>query len=188
MRKTGEIHPVVRFAALLFVYLLMSFPFKVMSVIPGFTDIRPVTMLQPIYGIFFGLPGCLAVAIGNLLSDIYDASLRWSSIAGFLANFAGPFIFCLYWTRPDRAGFDLRTGGHLLRQIGLTLFVALLEDAMITPAVALIYPEVNWVVFAVTVLLNNTAFPILLGIPVMILLQEDLGFSPLGPRKKRGRR
>ena len=47
-------------------YLIVSIPFKVMEIIPGFTDIRPVSMLQPIYGIFFGIPGCIAFAVGNL--------------------------------------------------------------------------------------------------------------------------
>jgi hypothetical protein len=40
---------------LLIVYLIVAIPFKVMSVIPGFTDIRPVTLLEPVYGIFFGV-------------------------------------------------------------------------------------------------------------------------------------
>ena len=50
------------------VYLVVAVPFKVMSVIPGFADIRPVLMLNPVYGIFFGIPGCIAFAIGNLRS------------------------------------------------------------------------------------------------------------------------
>ena len=44
-------------------------------------------MLYPVYGIFFGLPGCFATALGNLIADILSDSLRWSSIAGFIANF-----------------------------------------------------------------------------------------------------
>ena len=79
------------FAALIAVYLIVAIPFKVMEVIPGFTDIRPVSMLMPVYGIFFGIPGCIAYAIGNLITDIISDSLRWSCIAGFVANFAGPF-------------------------------------------------------------------------------------------------
>ncbi len=38
------------------VYLGVAVPFKVMSVIPGFADIRPVLMLNPVFGIFFGIP------------------------------------------------------------------------------------------------------------------------------------
>ena len=59
------------------VYLVVAVPFKVMSVIPGFADIRPVLMLNPVYGIFFGIPGCIAFAIGNLIGDLLSDSLRW---------------------------------------------------------------------------------------------------------------
>ena len=82
---------------LFFVYFLIAVPFKVMEIIPGFTDIRPVTMLGPIYAVFFGIPGCIIMAVGNLVMDILSNSLRWSSIAGFVANFAGPFLFYLFW-------------------------------------------------------------------------------------------
>ncbi len=78
------------------VYLVVAVPFKVMSVIPGFADIRPVLMLNPVYGIFFGIPGCIAFAIGNLIGDLLSDSLRWSSIGGFIANFIGPFLFYVY--------------------------------------------------------------------------------------------
>ncbi len=78
------------------VYLIVSVPFKVMEIIPGFTDIRPVTMLQPVYGVFFGIPGCIAFAFGNLLTDMIGDSLRLSSIAGFAANFSGPFVFIFF--------------------------------------------------------------------------------------------
>ena len=45
------------FLILLGVYLLLTLPFKVMEIIPGFTDIRPMNLMQPVYGIFFGIPG-----------------------------------------------------------------------------------------------------------------------------------
>ncbi|MBQ1303259.1 MAG: hypothetical protein IIY29_07970 [Firmicutes bacterium] len=47
---------------------------------------------------------------------------------------------------------------------------------------ALIYPEVDAGLFALSVIVNNTAFPIVFGIPIMILLQEELGFRPLSKK------
>jgi len=43
--------------------------------------------------------------------------------------------------------------------------------------VALVYPEVDAFLFGLTVLLNTAGFPIVFGIPVMILMQEELGFK-----------
>ena len=81
---------------LFMVYFIISIPFKALDIMPGFTDIRPVTILQPIYGIFFGIPGCVVLSLGNVVSDIIGGSLRLSSIAGAAANFIGPFLFFIY--------------------------------------------------------------------------------------------
>lgn len=182
MFRNKRLHPVVKgflsTLILLLVYLIVALPFKVMSVIPGFTDIRPVSLLQPVYGVFFGIPGCLAFAIGNLIGDIFSDSLRWSSIAGFAANFAGPFLFYLFCNMLSKTPFSLRTGKSLLKQIAVTAVSAIAQAALITPAVVLIYPEVSGLIFAVTVMLNGSVFPIVLGIPLMILMQEELGFKP----------
>ena len=97
--KKGFLYRTAVFAVLTAVYLIVSIPFKIMEIIPGFTDIRPVSLLIPVYGIFFGIPGCMAFAVGNLITDIISDSLRWSSIAGFAANFIGPFCYYLFWTK-----------------------------------------------------------------------------------------
>ena len=172
------------FVILLLIYFVVSLPFKAMTVIPGFTDIRPVTMLQPIYGVFFGVPGCLVVAVGNLISDILSDSLRWSSIAGFAANFLGPLIFYIFWTRISREQFNLRNVKNIFKYIVLCVIVAVVEDVIITPFVAMFYPDVAYKTFSMIVLFNTALFPILLGIPIMILMQEELGFKPLRGKKQ----
>ena len=182
MFRNNSLHPVIKNSLLtlilLLVFLVVAIPFKVMSVIPGFTDIRPVSLLQPVYGVFFGIPGCMAFAIGNLIGDIVSDSLRWSSIAGFAANFAGPFIFYLFGCKLSKTPFSLRSGKSLLKQTAVTAASAIAQAVLITPAVVLIYPEVSGWLFASTVMLNGSVFPLLLGIPLIILMQEELGFQP----------
>ena len=163
---------------LLAVYLVVAVPFKVMSIIPGFTDVRPVTLLEPVYGIFFGLPGCIAFAVGNLIGDIISGSLKWSSIAGFASAFLGPFIYWFFWNKISKTSFSLRTGKELLKQTLLTLFAAVFEATLLVLTVETAYHEVNGHLFVLTVLINETLYPIFLGIPLMILMQEELGFQP----------
>jgi len=176
---------VTLFFILLAIYMVIALPFKVLEVIPGFTDIRPVDMLQPIFGIFCGIPGCFACAVGNLIGDIASDSLRLSSIAGFAANFLSPFLMYLFWTRLRKKPFDLRRG----RSIGLFVVVvavcALLQAAIITPNVAYFYPDVDAGLFFVSVVANDIFFPIGFAIPSIIMLQEELGIRPRGPRKPR---
>ena len=182
-KRNGVLYRLGMFAVLTAVYLVVSIPFKVMEIIPGFTDIRPVSMLMPVYGVFFGIPGCIAYAVGNLITDIVSDSLRWSCIAGFAANFIGPFIYYLFWIRLSKQRFRLKEAKNILKHILLIIIDALAVAGIITPFVALSYPEVNATLFFVTVLMNSTAFPLFLGIPLIILMQDELGFTPIERRK-----
>ena len=163
---------------LLFIYLIVAVPFKVMEIIPGFTDIRPVIMLEPVYAVFFGIPGCVVMALGNLVMDVISDSLRWSSIMGFVANFSGPLLIWAYWHFWSPCSFSLRNVRNIIRHIWIVLLSAILEMALITPSVALIYPEIDAKLFALSILLNNFLFPVIFGIPLIILLQEEMGFIP----------
>lgn len=174
--------PVRRFFVLLAVYLVVAIPFKAMNLIPGFTDVRPVQALGPIYGIFFGPLGCLAAAFGNLVADTVDDALRWTSIAGFASNFIGPLLVWLYWTRVSRTPFSLRTARDLLRYCLVIVVMAVVEDAIVAPAVKLVYPEVDFSFLAAAVFGNTAGFPIVLGIPLSILLQEEMGLKPADAR------
>ncbi len=182
-RRRAAVAAFVRFLALVGIYLVAAVPFRTMSLITGFTDVRPVTAIAPVYAVFFGPLGCLAVAFGNLGADAVSDSLRWTSIAGFAANFLGPLLVWYYWTRLSRTPFALRTVGELFRHSLAVAAMAFLEMVIIAPAVALVYPDVDAAYFALTVFLNTSAFPVFFGIPLAILLQEELGFVPLPPRR-----
>ena len=172
----------LRLAGLVAVYLVVALPFKAMNVIPGFTDVRPVMALGPLYGVFFGPIGCLACACGNLVADAADDALRWTSIAGFASNYLGPLLVWLFWTRASRTPFSLRSPRDLLRHCLVLLAMAAVETAIVAPAVALVYPEVDAALLARTVFGNTAGFPIVLGIPLAMLLQEEFGFVPADPR------
>ena len=165
------------------VYLIIAIPFKVISIIPGFTDIRPVMLFKPVFGVFFGIPGCIAFAIGNLIGDIMSDSLRWSSIAGFAANFLAPFVFYLFFVKISKSDFSLKNGFDLLKQLAVIIVSSVLETLIIAPAVELVYPGVSFILLSLTIFLNGTAFPLMLGVPLMILMQEELGFIPLSSKK-----
>ena len=170
--------PLRNFILLLAVYLVFAIPFKAMCLIPGFTNVRPVSAFSTIYGVFFGPVGCLAYACGNLVADIIDNALRWSSLAGLSANFLGPCTIWFLWKRYGRHPFALRTIPDLLFHTLVIVLAALLQVAIITPSVAYTYPEVDAVLFACIVLGNETLFPIMLGIPMAIVLQEEFGVAP----------
>ncbi|MEM0119321.1 MAG: QueT transporter family protein [Thermofilaceae archaeon] len=55
--------------------------------VPGFTWLRPANALAPLFGMFFGIPGCIGVAFGNLLADIFGGFFGVGSFGGFIGNF-----------------------------------------------------------------------------------------------------
>ncbi|MBO4352418.1 MAG: DMT family transporter [Eggerthellaceae bacterium] len=167
------------FIALICVYLVIAMPFTVLSVIPGFTDVRPVHMLYPVYGIFFGIPGCFATAMGNLIMDIVTDSLRWSSIAGFIAAFLYPYMMYIFWTRLLKSPFNLRSLRRIAQFAVSIILCAIIMVFIITPAVGFHYGDVDLILFAVSVFGNCTLFPIFFATPFIILIQEELGFEPM---------
>lgn len=171
--------PFLRFFGLMAVYLVVAIPFKAMNLIPGFTDVRPVMALGPVFAVFYGPVGCLASGFGNLVADAVDGAIRWTSIAGFASNFLGPLLVWWFWTRFSRTPFSLRTPRDLMRQCLVIIVMAALETAIVAPAVALVYPEVDIAFFTRVVFCNTALFPIVFGIPLSILMQEEFGFVPM---------
>lgn len=56
-------------------------------IFPGFTWLRPANSLAPLFGMFFGIPGCFGAALGNLIADIVGGYFGVGSIGGFVGNF-----------------------------------------------------------------------------------------------------
>ena len=169
---------------LIAVYLILAFPFKALEIIPGFTDIRPVNMLVPIYGIFFGIPGCLVFAFGNLFMDFVSGSLRLTSVAGLVANFAGPYLIHIYYNKISKKPFELENVKNVLVFVAVVFVSAVLEAVIITPFVALLYPDVDAGLFALSVITNDLIFPVFFGMPIIMLMQKELGFKTLKGMKK----
>ena len=75
---------VVVFAACFVVYLIVIETFLSVSLFNESVQIRPVSALGPVFGLFFGLPGILGCASANLVSDI-------------LHEGATPFMLAVYF-------------------------------------------------------------------------------------------
>ena len=122
----------------------------------------------------------------RLLQNSWPGSFSFSlcgkdlsnSSAAFAANFLGPCAVWFLWKRYGRHPFALRTIPDLLFHTVVIVLAAFLEALIITPAVAFAYSDVNAVLFACIVLGNEVIFPIVLGIPMAIVLQEEFGVAP----------
>ena len=68
------------------VFIGMAVPFKVMVLIEGFTEVRPVNAVPVVVGLLLGPAGAWGCAIGNLIADLFGTFSK-ASLLGFIGNF-----------------------------------------------------------------------------------------------------
>ncbi len=84
----------ILFCALVFVG--MAVPFKVMVLIEGLTEVRPVNAVPVVAGLLFGPAGAWGCAIGNLIADL-SGTFSNASILGFVGNFIAAYLPYKLW-------------------------------------------------------------------------------------------
>lgn len=62
------------------------------TLVEGLTWLRPGNVMAPLLGYVFGVPGCVGVAVGNLLADSFSGYYSAASFGGFLGNFMLAYI------------------------------------------------------------------------------------------------
>ena len=82
---------VKRFFIVFAAFLAVGIPFKVMVLIEGFTEVRPVNAIPPVAGLICGSWGALACGFGNLIADLFG-TFNGSSVLGFFGNMAGAYL------------------------------------------------------------------------------------------------
>jgi len=62
------------------------------TLVEGLTWLRPGNAMAPLLGYIFGIPGCVGVALGNLLADSFSGYYSVASLGGFVGNFMLAYI------------------------------------------------------------------------------------------------
>lgn len=134
-------------------------------VIPGFTWIRPANMLAPVFGILFGIPGCIGLAFGNLIADALGGYLGFGSIGGFIGNFLLGYIPYKFMRdhslRSSKSIFDFYLWGVLVSSLWCALYISWWLDVA-QPLVGL-PPLFIWGWFAPFVFVNNAIVTAIVG-------------------------
>lgn len=78
------------------VYAAILIPFKIATIIPGFTEIRPAAALPVVFSLMFGPAGAWGSAFGNLIGDFFG-TFGLGSFFGFIGNFLYGFIPYKIW-------------------------------------------------------------------------------------------
>ncbi len=169
--------------ALIGIHLVMAMPFKSWVLIPEFTDIRPVAGLLPVYGVFMGPVGGFATAFANFIEDALTGMLTWGSVAGFVSNLLVPYLYYKLWYCFFKKPFEVKTGKDLIGYSLLVLLLSLMQAAMIAGFVYAIGTSVQAGEFFVAIFINNFFFAMLMGLPLIMVLGTQFGYTDFGSKK-----
>jgi energy-coupling factor transport system substrate-specific component len=151
-------------------YAAVLIPFKIATIVPGFTEVRPGVVVPLVFGLLFGPAAAWGAGIGNLIGDVLGGTFGLGSIPGFVGN----FLFALTPYKllgPPPTGAAL-TGDATWKTTGRFVAAALPASAVCAATIAWGVDLLGFVPFAVlgpVIFLNNLVVGIVLG-PVLLRL------------------
>jgi len=165
------------------VYAAVLIPFKLFTIIPGITSIRPANVFPVIFGIMFGPAAAWGAAIGNLIGDLVGGTFGPGSVGGFVGNFAFGFVGYKMWGNlgPLSSGDEPDMRSDVARQIVEYAVIAVAASAACAVIIAGWVDFLGLVPFTVLgplILTNNTIAAVVLGPPLLYLVYpriKDMG-------------
>ncbi|WP_304508675.1 QueT transporter family protein [Anaerotignum sp.] len=154
------------------VFIGMAVPFKSMSLVEGFTEVRPVNAVPVVVGLLYGPAGAWGCAIGNVIADLFG-SFSKTSILGFAGNFIAAYLPYKLW---HILRYEQTPNVKNYKNIGIYIFIsaigALATGTILTCGLDLLFGIWLKQLFVI-ICLNDFFFPIFLGLPVFIVLTCD---------------
>lgn len=118
-------------------YAAVLVPFKVLTLIPGFTEIRPGNAIPIACSLLFGPPAAWGSAIGNLVGDVLGGTFTMGSIFGFFGNFFYGLLPFYLWRLSTREPTTLTNAAQFGAFISSTVAASFVCAAIIAPGVQL---------------------------------------------------
>ena len=152
-------------------FVVLGAAFKVMVLVEGFTEVRPVNAIPPVAGLAFGPIGAIACGAGNLVADLFGG-FGWSSILGVAGNFIAAYLPYRLW----HLFSDEQPNVHSRKNIFLYLMICLISAFTVAWFLAFgLYTFFGiWVAqIYIYVFFNNFGFSLLFGLPLLIVVTSD---------------
>ncbi len=166
--KNGKIK---QFFIILGAFLILGISFKVMVLVEGLTEVRPVNAIPPVAGLLCGPVGAMACGIGNLIADM-AGTFSISSVLGFIGNFMAAWIPYRLWHFFSEERPNLHSGKNIFHYCLICLSGAMTVAWILSFGLYLL--QGIWIRQIYTyVFFNNIGFSIGLGMPVLIMLTSD---------------
>lgn len=166
------------------IFIGMAVPFKVMVLVDGFTEVRPVNAVPVVAGLIFGPMGAWGCAIGNLIADLFGTFSK-ASILGFFGNFIAAYLpYKLWHTLKKGEKPNVKSYVNIGIYILISFASALSTGIFIVCGLYYLMGLWSLQLFYI-IILNDFIFPIFIGLPVLIVLTcEDNNVTPHMPKFK----
>ncbi len=152
-------------------FLILGISFKVMVLVEGLTEVRPVNAIPPVAGLVCGPVGAFACGIGNLLADM-AGTFSNTSVLGVIGNFMAAYLPYRLWYLFSDERPNLHSNRNILRYCAISLVAAMTVSWILSFGMYVFWGV--WIEEIYTyVFLNNFGFSIGLGLPILIILTSD---------------
>lgn len=156
------------------IYSLLILPTKFLLMLMPGAEVRFAACIPVIAGMLWGPAGAVGSALGNFCGDFFTGDSLYVCFWGAVANFFLAYLpYRLWYTGKNREEslLFIYNTGSLLKFIGIMLITAFIFSTMLT---AIIMPSsANDAISSFFIFFsNNFDFPLLLGIPILLLLRR----------------
>lgn len=155
------------------VYAAILIPFKVFTILPGLTSVRPANAFPVVFSLMFGPAAAWGSAIGNLIADIFGGTFGLGSIGGSVGNFFFGFVGYKIWGNLGLLSSDEEPSMHTIGQIVEYGIIAITSSAVCAVIIAWAADFLGLVPFSVLapiIMVNNTLAAVILGPPLLYLI------------------
>jgi len=160
-----------QFLIVFIAFFVLGAAFKVMVLVEGFTEVRPVNAIPPVAGLAFGPIGGIACGLGNLFADLFGG-FGWPSVLGVIANFTAAFLPYRFWHLFSNESPNLHSGKNILLYLFICLSSALTIAWMLAFGLFTFFGL--WIEeIYIYVFFNNFGFGVMFGMPMLIVLTSD---------------
>ena len=174
--------------------LVLGISFKVMVLVEGLTEIRPVNAIPTVAGLICGPVGAAACGVGNLIADL-AGTFSIGSLLGLAGNFLAAYVPYRLWHLFRAEPPNVRSGRNIALYCGISCLTSMLVAWFLSFGLYLIRGVWMENIFTY-VFWNDLGFSVGLGMPLLILLtSNDIGIvccpgphRPAAPARNNARR
>ncbi len=152
-------------------YAAILIPFKLFTILPGTTEIRPANAIPMVMSMLFGPAAAWGSAMGNLVGDFFGG-LGVGDIFGFIGNFLYGYIpYALWRTLFGDAEPRRDSIVHWMGMLGVFLVAGSACAFIVALGLDVVIGRVPFAILGSLIFINNFVMSALLAPPLFFALQ-----------------